>query len=223
MPKAPILLSIQVGLPRQLSGPGRPDAPTGPWTSGIYKHRVREPVWLGATNLIGDGQADTKNHGGPDKAVLAYAAGHYAGWRHELDWPDLEYGAFGENFTVDGQGETSVCIGDTYEIGRARVQVSQPRQPCWKLGRRLKRDDVIARVQATGRSGWYLRVLEEGMVRQDLPLVLVDRPFPEWTVARAARVMHRRRSDPDAAAELAACPLLSAAWRARLSAQPTEA
>lgn len=189
-----------------------------PWTTGFFKEPVEGPVWLGRTNLAGDGQADRENHGGPDKAVLAYSADHYPLWRAELNRPDLPYGAFGENFTIAGLSEETVCIGDVYAIGEVRVQVSQPRQPCWKIARRWRIKDLTARVRETGRTGWYLRVLEEGYVEAGLPVALLERPFPRWTVAHATEIMHHRRENPEAAAELAACPFLSAVWRETLSA-----
>ncbi len=188
-----------------------------PWLTGFFKEPVEGPIWLGQTNLAGDGQADLKNHGGPDKAVLAYAADHYPAWRAELDRSDLPYGAFGENFTIAGLVEETVCIGDVYAVGEARVQVSQPRQPCWKIARRWRIKDLTARVQATGRTGWYFRVLAEGYVQPGLPVTLLERPFPQWTVTRAGEIMRDRRDNPVAAAELAACPLLSTNWRESLS------
>jgi MOSC domain-containing protein YiiM len=127
---------------------------------------------------------------------------------------DLPYGAFGENFTVRGVTEADVCIGDVFAVGGVLVQVSQPRQPCWKLARRWRVKDLAARVQATGRTGWYFRVLEEGEVTPGLRLVLRERPWPQWTVARANEIMHERRDDR--AAALAACPSLSANWRETL-------
>ena len=189
-----------------------------PWVTGFFKSPVTEPVWLGRTGLAGDGQADSKNHGGPDKAVLAYAADHYPLWHAELNRSDLSYGAFGENFTIAGLSEETVCIGDVFAVGPVRVQVSQPRQPCWKIARRWRIKDLTARVLSTGRTGWYFRVLVEGYVQPGLPVVLIERPFPRWTVARASEIMRHRRDDPAAAAELAACPLLSVSWRRSLSA-----
>src|SRR5690606_18685860 len=105
-----------------------------PWTTGFFKEPTLGPVWLGRTNLEGDGQADLVHHGGPDKAVLAYSADHYAAWREVLNNPALPFGAFGENFTIEGLKEADVCIGDTWKVGdEATIQLSQPRQPCWKL------------------------------------------------------------------------------------------
>ena len=119
------------------------------------------PRALSSTNLAGDGQADLKVHGGPDKAVCVYSADHYpllapgTGRSRSAD-----PGWFGENFSVEGQSETDVAVGDTYRIGTAVVQISQPRAPCWKLGRRWNRLDMPKLVLQSGRTGWYLRVLE---------------------------------------------------------------
>ena len=214
----PRLRSIQVGLPRQIGAEGAPDPMDRPWTSGFFKLPIPGPVRLGAYGLEGDGVADRVNHGGRDKAVLLYAAGHYEGWRAELGLDVFPFGAFGENLTVDGQDEGTVCIGDTYAIGPAVVvQVSQPREPCWKLARRWHRKDLPARVVANGRGGWYIRVLEPGAIEPGMDLVLDDRPNPEWTIAAANLVMHHRKRDRDAAAALAACPFLAASWRDELA------
>jgi MOSC domain-containing protein YiiM len=177
---------------------------------------VAGPIWLARTNLAGDGQADLENHGGVEQAVLAYAGDHYPAWRTELALPDMPYGAFGENFTIAGQDETTVCIGDTYAIGEAIVQVSQPRGPCWKLARRWRIKDLTARVQRSGRAGWYLRVLREGHVAAGQPVRLLERPFPQWTIARVNALLNGRDDDRRAIAELAACPLLGPNWRAAL-------
>ena len=213
----PLLVSIQVGLPRWHGHPGADDPMDRPWESGFFKQAVDGPRWLGRTNLAGDGQADLVNHGGPDKAVLCYAASHYPGWRVELGRPDLPHGAFGENFTIEGLTEEAVCLGDTYRIGDAIVQVSQPRQPCWKLAWRWRIKELTAFVERTGRTGWYIRVLEEGDVEPGQALTLLERPYPEWTVTRASRVMRHRQQNREAAGELAGCEVLAASWRDRLA------
>jgi len=211
------VLSIQVGLPRTLGRPEAADPMDKVWTTGFFKEPVAGPVWLGRTNLVGDGQADLQNHGGPEKAVNVYPAEHYPYWESDLGLAGLAPGAFGENFTTIGALEAVVCVGDIFEAGEALVQVSQPRQPCWKLARRWRIKDLALRVQQTGRTGWYFRVLREGRVEAGRPLVLVDRPHPEWTVAAANEVMHHRKADMEAARALAACPALSARWRETLS------
>lgn len=213
----PLLVSIQMGLPRAYGREGADDPMDRPWETGFFKQPVDGPRWLGRTNLVGDGQADLVNHGGPDKAVLCYAASHYLGWREELQRPDLPHGAFGENFTIDGLTEETVCVGDVYRLGEATVQVSQPRQPCWKLAWRWRIKELTALVERSGRTGWYVRVLEEGEVRPGLDLTLLERPFPEWTVTRATFVMRHRKQGRTAAGELAGCEALAASWRDRLA------
>lgn len=211
------LVSVQAGMPQHFGTEDAADLIDRPWFSGFAKKPLDGPIWLGRTNLDGDGQADLKNHGGPDKAVLAYSADHYPLWREELNRPDLPYGAFGENFTITGLEESSVCIGDTYTVGEALLQVSQPRQPCWKISRHLRINDALERVSATGRTGWYFRVLKEGHVEPGILVVLVNRPLPEWTIARASEIMRRRKDDRMAASELAGLALLSLSWRETLS------
>lgn len=208
--------SIQVGRPRRYGSAGAADPMDRPWTSAILKEAVTGPRWVGWTNIAGDRQADLKHHGGLDKAVLAYAARHYPIWREELREIDLPVGAFGENLTVDGLTESNVSIGDVWTAGTATFEVSQPRQPCWKLARRLRVPDMVVRVQTSLRSGWYLRVLEEGEIRPGDALVLERRPHPLWTVAEASRVMYGIRDDPGAALELAELPELSASWKSTL-------
>lgn len=179
------------------------------WETGFVKRPVEGPVLLRRENLAGDGQADLRSHGGPDKAVLAYAVEHYPRWREELGLPELGPGGFGENLTVEGQDECSVCLGDVYALGEAVLEVSQPRSPCYKISWRWRRPELLPRVEETGRHGWYLRVLQEGTIEAGQPLTLVRRPYPQWTVRRASDVFRARREDTDAAAELAACPALA--------------
>lgn len=186
-----------------------------PWESGIFKQPVAGAVFVGHLNLQGDGQADLVNHGGPDKAINAYAWEHYAAWPGELGIAEMAPGSFGENFTTEGLVETTVRIGDVYEIGGADgalVQVSQPRQPCWKLARRWQMKDLVERVVRTGRSGWYFRVLREGVAEAGQPVKLLERGPEEWTIAAANELRHFKPKDRQAAARLAACPGLSASW-----------
>jgi len=213
----PLLRSVQVGLPRQHGTEGVADPMERLWTTGFYKEPVVGPVRVGRVNIDGDGQADLVNHGGPDKAVCVYPADHYPYWREALNLPAQSFGAFGENFTVEGLTEAVVCIGDIWQVGGVTLQVSQPRQPCWKLARRWRVKTLALQVQQTGRTGWYFRVLEEGTVSAGSPLVLVQRPHPDWSVERANRVMHHDKDDLRAAAELAGVSLLSASWRATLA------
>jgi MOSC domain-containing protein YiiM len=207
------ILSIQVGTPQRMGTPGAADPLDQEWESSIFKQPVAGPLRLGLRNLEGDAQADLVAHGTPDQAVLLYAAAHYPEWRATLGKPEMLHGAFGENFTMSGMDETTACVGDTYAVGEALVQVSQPRGPCWKLARRNRVPDLHLQVQRNGRGGWYVRVLRAGTVEAGLPLTLIERPYPEWTIARVNDVLYRREPDPAVRAALAECHLLSATWR----------
>ena len=165
------ITSIRVGLPQTFGTADAEHPMDRPWTTGIYKQPIEEPVWLGETNLAGDGQGDLKNHGGPEKAVFVYPSEHYGAWQQELKLAAFLPGAFGENFVSQGLTEKAVCIGDTFRIGGAVVQVSQPRQPCWRPARRWRIKDLALRIQKSGRTGWYLRVLQEGYVQSGSEMV----------------------------------------------------
>jgi MOSC domain-containing protein YiiM len=211
------LVSLQVGPVVDRGTHGAADLMDRPWRSGIVKEPVDGRRAVGVLGLEGDEQADLVNHGGPDKALLVYSVENLARWRDVLG--DVHPGGFGENLSVSGLDETIACIGDRYRIGESVVEVSQPRQPCWKLDRRWRRRDLSARVIASGWSGWYVRVLEPGTMGAGDAVELVDRPHPGWPIARAARIMHRVDSDPRAAAELASLPELAPSWRATLQAR----
>ena len=219
-PRAPVL-SVQVGLPRTFGRDDAEDPMDRTWTTGYVKAPVEGLVWVGRTNLAGDGQADLVHHGGPDKAVLAYGAAHYRAWRAELAEDlarlglaglpfELPFGGFGENLTVERWTEADVCVGDVHALGTALLQVTQPRGPCWKIARRWRVRDLPVRVQRTGRTGWYYRVLREGRVEAGKELRLLHRPHPEWTVAAVNAVRYQRKADTleDRAITLAlaACP-----------------
>jgi MOSC domain-containing protein YiiM len=213
-PKVGLLSALHVGRPRALD-------PETPWTSAIYKTRVFDPVWLGTTNLVGDEQADRTVHGGPDKAVCAYSGDHYAAWRSETGVALCGPGWFGENFTLSGLTEVDIAIGDTFSVGDAVVQVSQPRSPCWKLARRWALPDMTKRVVVTNRTGWYFRVLREGTVRTGDFCERVERRHPQWTIARVNAVAYNRGVSPSELdglrRELAGLLELSEAWRADLA------
>ena len=207
------LETIQIGQPRTYpEKPGRDGRPRH-WLSAIVKSPVDESVTVSSTGLAGDSQADRQQHGGIDKAVLAYAAAHYPRWRSELPTLGWAPGGFGENLTISGLDETSVCLGDQYRVGDVLLEVAQPRQPCWKLCRIWQQPDLAKRVVATGRSGWYLRVREAGTIEPGLMVELVDRPHPEWPVDRANRLMYGQLDDQQAVETLARLPLLSLSWR----------
>ena len=210
-PSVATIVSLQVGRPVRRGKEGSRDPREEAWTSGIFKDPVEGPVALGRLHFEGDGQADLRVHGGPDKAVLAYSADHYPAWCDELGL-DMKPGAFGENLTIAGQDERSVCLGDIYEIGTARVEISQPRLPCWKLARKWDLPDLPARVVKSGRGGWYFRVLREGRVARGDTVTREAHPFPQWTIARVFEAFVHG-ADPDTAAALASCPALAEGWR----------
>ncbi len=184
-----------------------------PWQTGFYKEPQQDACWLGYEGFRGDEQADRRYHGGSEKAVCVYAAEHYPYWRETLLVSGLAHGAFGENLTLQGLTEPKACIGDRFALGEAEVQVSQPRQPCWKLSRRWQVKDLSAQVEQTGFTGFYFRVLRHGAVRPGDALTLLERPFPQWSIALCNEIMHHRKCDANAARELAQCPLLSASWK----------
>ncbi len=209
------LISLHVGLPRRLGVTEAPDPMDRVWTSGIFKDRVEGEVEAFVTGLAGDGQGDPKHHGGPDKAINAYPTEHFVMLSEELG-KEFFPGAFGENFTTAGALEGDVCIGDIFRVGTVLVQITQPRQPCWKLGRRWRIKELPALLEQAGRTGWYFRVLEPGRVAAPAEFTLVQRPYPQWTVAEANAIMHQRKDDWAAAAALSGCPALSANWQASL-------
>lgn len=203
------LESLNVGRPAPLGYRGR-QVP-----SGFRKEPVSRSLWLGETGLEGDAQADLENHGGPEKAVCVYPLEHYPYWEERLSRA-LEPAAFGENFSTEGLLEAGVCIGDVYRVGSTLVQVSQPRQPCFKLAARHGVKELALWVQETGRTGFYLRCVEPGEVRVGEKIELVERPKRGVSVAEANRVMHRDRYDVEGIERLLALPTLSASWRRTL-------
>jgi MOSC domain-containing protein YiiM len=154
-----------------------------PVSTGIFKEPLSGRVTLRRLNLDGDRQADLTVHGGPDKAVYVYPSEHYARWRAELSDPQLPYGSFGENFTSEGLNEMRVNVGDEFRVGRARVVVTQPRQPCFKLGLRFGRADMIRRFHESRLSGFYVAVTEEGEVGVGDEFELVKRDENNISVA----------------------------------------
>ena len=214
MPTELRLISLQIGRPAEHTSTIA-DGKESEWVSSIWREAVAGRVFLGRTDLAGNAQADLKNHGGPDKAVCCYAAAHYPSWRSSLGLSDTEfgYGAFGENFTLTDASEEAICLGDIYTVGTAKVQVSQPRQPCWKVGRRWNREGLPGEMIATGRTGFYLRVLEEGEVGVGDTLTLLERSMPDHTIAFLNDALYVRKTDAVQDEALSRLPLLAEAWR----------
>jgi len=174
----------------------------------------RPQAQIGPLGLVGDAQGDTRIHGGPDKAVHHYALDHYPHWRAELGArPVLEApGAFGENIASHGVTEADLCLGDRLRIGSALLEVSQGRQPCWKLNDRFGVSDMALRVQQTLRTGWYYRVIEPGAVRPGDPIERVGRDYPNGNLATLMALLYRRSLDRHALEQALTLPLVPS-WR----------
>jgi len=201
----PNIISIQTGKPHTYSDD------RGTWETAFRKQPVSGPVFVRKLGIEGDSQANTKHHGGPDKAVLLYSAAHYPHWASELG-QEFPFGGFAENLTVHGMDETQVCIGDTYLMGEVLLQVSQGRVPCGKIPRWWGIPDLLRRVRETGRIGWYCRVLKEGEIKAGTTIELVAQPCQDWSIARAFQIYMHQEENITAAQELASCEGLSNEW-----------
>jgi len=197
------ILSVNVGLPREVSWQGNLV------TTGIFKEPVNAPIMLRTLNLDGDEQVDLAVHGGVNKAVYVYPSEHYGYWRVELPGVDLPWGMFGENFTTEGLLEEAVYIGDRFRIGETEVMVTEPRMPCYKLGIRFGRPDIIKRFLASRRTGFYFAVVRGGMVGAGDAIELMGRAQQEISVADITRLYGFERDDVKAlrrAIEIEALP-----------------
>lgn len=202
------LVSVNVGLPREVTWKGRVVQ------TGIFKEPVAGRVAVRRLNLDGDQQADLSVHGGPHKAIYAYPSEHYAYWRRELPGVRLSWAMFGENFTTEGLLEEAVNIGDCFRIGSIEVIATQPRMPCYKLGLRFGRDDIIKRFLASGRPGIYFAVLQEGEVEAGDPIELIRRDEHQITVADIVRLYVRDTDDVETLRRAIQLEALPESWRA---------
>ncbi|ANH03105.1 MOSC domain-containing protein [Shinella sp. HZN7] len=202
------LLSLRIGGVAPLGARGVP--------SGIVKAPVHHALHLRETGFAGDRQGDTVRHGGPEKAVYHYPFEHYADWARDLGPHPLLAGpgAFGENLSTAGLTERTVAIGDVFQLGTAVIEVSQGRQPCWKLNERFGRTEMARLVQSSGRTGWYYRVLTPGTVSPADRLALRERRAPEWTLARIWRAFYIDPLNRAELAGIAALGRLADGWRA---------
>lgn len=194
---------------------GQPQTHTdskGEWRTAIYRTAVAGPVALGLRGLEGDKVADTKHHGSKDQAVCVHPLAHFEHWSN-LYPVVLAPGAVGENWTLTGDDETVVCIGDIYAVGTARVQVSQPRFPCSKQERKLGIKGFLKAVMATGKSGWYLRVLTSGTVEAGAMLSLESRPTHGFTVDEANQALLGKEANRVLIERALEIPELSAVWK----------
>lgn len=201
------LLSVNVARPRDVLHQGQAVS------TGIFKQPVVGRVRLRRHNLEGDGQADLSVHGGPNKAVYAYPAEHYAFWREQLPGVELPWGMFGENFTTEGLREEEVRIGDRFRVGTVDVVVTQPRFPCVKLGIKFGRADMVKCFLASQRTGFYLAVGQEGEVGGGDAIELIERDLESLTVAHVFRLYVTDKDDWEGLERAIALPALPASWR----------
>jgi MOSC domain-containing protein YiiM len=201
-----IIQSLNVGLPARELFSGKEIM------TGICKRPVMGPLHLGKTGFDGDGVADLKHHGGLDKAVCVYGTNHYPYWERILNTL-LPTAPFGENLSLLDLEEAEVCIGDIFQVGTSVVQVSQPRQPCATLAARYGRSDMVKLVVDSGRTGCYLRVIEEGIVETGNSLILKERDRYRITVSFANRIYHHDRKNREGIEKVLAVEALSTSWR----------
>ena len=205
------ILSVNVGLPRQMVSDGKSV------TTGIYKSPIHGRVKVTRLNLEGDGQADLSVHGGPNKAVYAYPSEHYANWRPELPGIEMPWGMFGENLTLEGLLENDAHIGDRFRMGTAVLMVTQPRLPCYKLGIRFGREDMPDRFLSSRRTGFYFAVVNEGELGEGDTLQPIHRDANRISVSDILRLCY---SDGHPDVQLAQRALnveaLSPGWRNRV-------
>jgi MOSC domain-containing protein YiiM len=201
------LVSVNVGLPREVEWRGRRVR------TSIWKTPVEGAVHVATLNLAGDQQSDLAVHGGREKAVYVYPREHYEYWRRELPGQELPWGAFGENLTTEGLLETDVRIGDRLRIGSAEFLVTQPRMPCFKLGIRFGRDDMVKRFLRSGHSGFYLSVLREGQLAAGDAIEPGGRDDQGVTVADIASLYARDMDNQDLLRRAVAVPALPESWK----------
>ncbi|HEY8410220.1 MAG TPA: MOSC domain-containing protein [Pyrinomonadaceae bacterium] len=201
------IISVNVGRPRLVMRNGEPVS------TGIFKEPVTGRVMMRTLNLDGDRQADLTVHGGPEKAVYGYPSEHYEFWRRELPDMDLPWGMFGENFTTEDIFETETHIGDKFRIGTAEVMVTQPRMPCYKLGIRFGRTDIIKRFLVSERSGFYFSVLKEGEVGAGDELELIEKNDSGVRVVDVTRLYGSDKRNVDLLRRAIATKALPGSWR----------
>lgn len=201
------LVSVNVGLPKELEHRGRAVQ------TGIFKTPVPGPVTLRRHNLDGDGQADLVNHGGEYKAVYAYPVEHYAFWKETLGRDDFVYGQFGENFTVEGLLETQAHIGDTFRVGGATVQVTQPRVPCFKSAIKMGMETFPKLFLESERSGFYLRVVDGGVVQAGDSIELVEAEPRAVSIREIHHLRFFDRDNSEGLRRALGAEALAPAWR----------
>ena len=211
------VVSVRTGRVTPYERPAWDHVKSRPYTTAFRKAEAAGPVRVGALGLEGDEQADQHHHGGPHKAVLMYAEHHYPGWRTLDGLAEMGPGGFGENLTVSGFDETSVCVGDVLQVGRIRLQVSSPRGPCADISRRWDREWLLKKVIERRHTGWYLRVLEPGEVRMADEVRLLERPHDGWTIDRILRLRYVTPHDRPGLREASTLAAFSPEWREKFA------
>lgn len=201
------LISVNIGVPRLVMHNGEPVS------TGIFKAPVSGKVVLRTLNLDGDRQADLSVHGGPSKAVYAYPSEHYEYWQQELSEKELPWGMFGENFTTSALHEVELNIGDKFRIGSAIVMVTEPRMPCYKLGIRFGRSDIIKRFLVSGRTGFYFAVLQEGEVGAGDRIELIEKSKHSVRVSDVTRLYVREKQNAELLRRAIQVEALPESWR----------
>lgn len=206
------ILSLQVGMPKSFEHFNEKQQITETWSSGVYKQSAGSSVIFTTIGIDGDGQDDLKHHGGPDRAVLLFSKSHYS-YFEEFIGTAIPDGGFGENVTIDEFLETEICVGDRFKVGESEIEISQPRLPCFKLGRRLGAPEIVEEVLNQRKGGIYARVTREGKVSVGDQFELIDRPNPDWSISRAVDVFLSKAGD--LRKELGSVAAISELWRTR--------
>jgi MOSC domain-containing protein YiiM len=201
------VISVNVGLPREVVWKGQTVL------TGIFKETVKGKVAVRGLNLDGDRQADLTVHGGPEKAIYAYPAEYYTFWREQFPEMDLPWGMFGENLTVTGLLDETVHIGDHFQVGSAKLMVTQPKLPCYKLGLKFGRDDMLKRFLHRGMTGFYFSVLDEGEVAAGDPIRLLRREGNRVKVADITRLYDQDKYNLDLLTRVVEVEALPEVWR----------
>ncbi|WP_295841174.1 MOSC domain-containing protein [uncultured Apibacter sp.] len=187
------------------------------YSSAIYKKKVTSPQKVSKLGILSDEQSDKINHGGVDKAIHHYAFENYEYWKKLF--PDADVlkhpGAFGENISSLGMNEDTVMIGDIYKIGSCTVEVSQARQPCWKLNYRFQYSEMSLKMQESLKTGWYYRVLEEGIMQEGDNIELIERPYPEYSLTYLLKILYKKDNclDSDILNDLIKIKTLALSWK----------
>ena len=201
------LIFLNAGMPRIVESNGEPV------TTGIFKEPQQGPIMLRTLNLDGDRQADLTVHGGISKAVYGYPVDHYEFWKRELREMELPYGMFGENFTTEGMLEDALNVGDRFRVGEAELMVTEPRLPCYKLGIKFGRTDILRRFLQSRRTGFYFAVVKEGEVEAGNEIDLLSRDINDITIADITRLYAFEKNDVETLRRAVKLEALSDSWR----------